>query len=117
MSDNETMKLFFVEDLREIKEETADFKLTFDNAEMGCGVLLFRFFKENELTLFGYIEDVPDTIFIPAEIEGFPVTRIDENVFDDFHVVQFFYKFQVIFWPRPSRYSVLGPGYGQDRYP
>lgn len=85
MSDNETMKLFFVEDLREIKEETADFKLTFDNAEMGCGVLLFRFrfYKENELTLFEYIEDVPDVILIPAEIEGFPVTRIDEKVFEN----------------------------------
>ena len=83
MSDNETMKLFFVEDLREIEEEAADFKLTFDNAEMGCGVLLFRFYKENELTLLEYNEDVPDVIHIPAEIEGFPVTRIDEKVFEN----------------------------------
>jgi hypothetical protein len=83
MSEKETMNLFFIEDLREIIEETADFKLTFDNAEMGCGVLLFRFYKENELTLSEYIEDVPDTILIPAEIEGFPVTRIDEKVFEN----------------------------------
>lgn len=77
---------FAIKDLRETKESSADFELTIEEYEdttvLDTTVLLFKFYNENELSLIGYKEDIgPDVLSIPSEIKGFPVTRIENNVF------------------------------------
>lgn len=71
-----------IKDLRGIKDSSADFEVSIKEYKNSADVLLFKFHNENELSLIGYKEDVgPEVLSIPSEVKGFPVTRIEDNVF------------------------------------